>query len=269
MNMMEKVSIIIQARSGSSRLSQKAFAEVCGKPLLWHVIERAKLSKRISDIIVATTTRSEDRAILELAKSCNVHAYAGSEEDVLQRYYEAALKNGADVIVRMTGDCPLIHPPTVDAMIALLQEKKADYVCPDPRHRSLETGLEVFTMKTLREMHEKAVENYQREHVTLYLREHPESFKIALHIPDQIFQRKDIRITVDYLEDLELIRIIYRELYREGEIIDLKKVVEFLDQHPEFKDLNIHAKLSKANQLSISDAVSEKIIRSVEKKKNG
>ncbi len=261
---MENICIIIQARAGSTRLKRKIFADISGKALLWHVIERAKRSSRASDVVVATTTAPEDAEVLELADSCGVRSYAGAMDDVLNRYYEAASEAKADVIVRMTGDCPLIHPPTIDAMIATLQENHADYVCPDPRHRSLETGLEVFTMGTLQRMQEQAEEVYQREHVTLYLRENPEQFKIGLYIPDQMFQRKDIRLTVDYPEDLELIRQVYDQLYHEGEIVDLKAVVHYLDQHPDLRQSNIDAELSAANQLSISDSISEKIIRAAE-----
>lgn len=263
---MEKIDVIIQARVGSSRLNRKVLADICGKPLLQHVIERAKRSALASDVVVATTAAAEDEEILKLADSCGVRSYAGPTDDVLRRYYEAASEGKADAVVRLTGDCPLVHPPTIDAMIALLQSKKVDYVCPDPRYRSLETGLEVFTVDALRQMDERAEKDYQREHVTLYLRENPEDFKIALYIPEKIFQRTDIRITVDYSQDLKFIRELYKQFYHEGEIVDLKRVVAFLEQHPELRKMNIDAKLSQANQLSISDSISEKIIRSAEGK---
>ena len=261
---MGKVDIIIQARANSTRLRRKCFKEMRGKPLLWHVIERAKRCRQVDQITVATTRSLADREIVDIATECQVNAFTGSEQDVLRRYYESAFSTRADVIVRMTGDCPLIHPPSVDAMIALLEAEQVDYVCPDPRHRSLETGVEVFTMHALEAMNQKAKEDYQREHVTLYLRENAEDFKIALFIPDRSFQRKDIRITVDYPEDLKLMRHLYKIFYQDGEIIDLKKVVKYLNEHPAIRESNIDAELSQANQLSISDSISEKVILSAE-----
>lgn len=258
---MSKVDLIIQARANSTRLKRKSFKQMRGKPLLWHVIERAKRCQTVDQISVATTRLNDDREIVEIADACKVRAFTGSENDVLRRYYDCAWSSMADVVVRMTGDCPLIHPPTVDAMVTLLKEKEVDYVCPDPRHRSLETGVEVFTMDALEKMHKRAKEGYQKEHVTLYLREHPEEFSIALYVPDPMFQRKDIRLTVDYPEDLEVIRHLYRKFYRDGDILDLKQVVEYLDQHPAIRESNIQSKLSEANQLSISDSITENIIR--------
>lgn len=258
---MSKVDLIIQARANSTRLRRKCFKQMRGKPLLWHVIERAKKCQNVDQITVATTRLKEDREIVELAEQCQVRAITGSENDVLKRYYDCAWNSMADVIVRMTGDCPLIHPPTVDTMVSLLEDKRVDYVCPDPRHRSLETGVEVFTMDALEKMHKRATKDYQKEHVTLYLREHPEEFSIALYTPDPIFQRTDIRLTVDYPEDLEVIRHLYRKFYREGEILDLKQVVTYLDKHPAIRESNLQSELSEANKLSISDSITEKIIR--------
>lgn len=258
---MAKVHLIIQARANSTRLKRKCFEQICGKPLLWHVIDRAKRCDKVDEIFVATTQSEEDSEIIKIAEQSEVGSFAGSEHDVLKRYYDCAKKSEAEVVVRMTGDCPLIHPPTVDAMVALLEEKKVEYVSPDPRHRSLETGLEVFTMGALEKMHKKAVKDYQKEHVTLYLRENPEEFSIALYIPEQLFQRKDIRLTVDYPEDLALIRQLYEIFYRDGEIVDLKQVVDYLDQHSALRASNIGAELSQANKLSTSDAITERIIR--------
>lgn len=258
---MGKVDLIIQARANSSRLRRKAFKEMRGKPLLWHVIERAKKCRTVDQITVATTKLEEDSEIVEIAQECEVNTFRGSEQDVLRRYHDCAWNSMADVVVRMTGDCPLIHPPTVDAMVTLLEEKNVEYVCPDPRHKSLETGVEVFTYNALKKIHKRATEDYQKEHVTLYLREHPEEFSIALFIPDPLFQRKDIRLTVDYPEDLKLMRHLYKEFYRKDEIIDLRDVVQYLDKHPAIRESNLNVELSQANQLSVSDSITEKIIR--------
>lgn len=260
---MKKVAAIIQARVGSTRLPNKSIALIQGKPLIWHVIERAKYCLKVSEVVVATSISPEDQQIADIADMCGAAVFRGSETDVLSRYCFAAQEAAADVVVRMTGDCPLIHPPTVDRMIALLLNQEVDYVCADPRFPSLETGLEVLTFSALDKAFEKSAQDYQKEHVTLYIREHPEEFLLALYTSEPQFRRDDIRITVDYPEDLALIRKMYELFFREGEIVDLHKVVAYLDQHPNLRKSNINVKLSRANQLSASDQISQRIIKRV------
>jgi spore coat polysaccharide biosynthesis protein SpsF len=257
---LQKVVIIIQARTSSTRLRRKALKKVSGKSLIWHVIERAKICRLADQVVLATTDAPGDSELLDIATECRISKFVGDEQDVLSRYYDAATAHSADVVVRMTGDCPLIHPPTVDAMIQLQSDTQVDYVCPDPRHRSLEAGVEVFTYEALGRIHERATEPFHKEHVTLYLREHPESFSVALYQPDPIFQRQDIRLTVDYAEDLRLIRHLYKKFYREGEIVDLKEVVEYLDRNPALRSWNSESQESLANQHSMSEAICGRIV---------
>ncbi len=258
---MGKVVIVIQARVASSRLPGKVLEPVCSKPLLWHVIERAKRCQKANQIVVATPMTRDDLQVVSIADECGVTSFQGSEHDVLERFYEAAGLNLADVVVRMTADCPLIHPETVDSMVKLLEDEKADYVCVDPQFPGLETGVEVLTFDALEKAHRLAVKDYQKEHVTLYIREHPEAFKIALYQADPLFRRKDIRITVDEPQDLVLIRHLYDTLYQEAEIIDLRKVVSYLDTHPEKRTLNADVQMSRANQLSVSKKITDKIVK--------
>ncbi|MGB9200159.1 cytidylyltransferase domain-containing protein, partial [Methanobacterium sp.] len=105
---MKNIVVIIQARIGSSRLPGKVLMDISGKPMLWHVIERVKKSKKIDYIIVATTSKSEDLPILKLSEDMGVKTFTGSEDDVLDRYYHAAKEFKADIIVRVTSDCPLV-----------------------------------------------------------------------------------------------------------------------------------------------------------------
>src|SRR5262249_24606144 len=158
----------------------------------------------------------------KIATTCQVECFRGDKEDVLDRYYQAAKECKAEFIARLTADCPLIDPHTVDRLIALCEKTKADYVCHDPSIPSCEAGAEVFTWRTLKKLHQTVKKGQQKEHVTLYLREHPDRFKIALLKPDPAFQKGDIRLTVDHAADLQLIQTIYSHFYREGEIIDLK-----------------------------------------------
>lgn len=262
---MEKVIAIIQARMGSTRLPGKVLEPLSGKPLIWHVIERAKRCKTIDQVVVATPKTVEDLQLVAAVGECEIASHQGSIDDVLERYYETAKLYDADIIVRMTGDCPLIHPQTVDGMVNVLKSSGADYVCSDPKYPGIETGVEVLTFDALEKIHKLATKDYQKEHVTFYLREHPETFKISLHQTDRLFRRKDIRITVDESEDLALIAHLYKIFYQEGEIIDLKEVVSYLIQNPEIRKMNADVKISQANQLSISKEITDKIIKESQK----
>lgn len=236
-----RISVIIQARMGSSRLPGKTLMTIGGKPMLWHVIERLKGSKKIDDIIVATTTNPEDDAIEALAKEQAWLLYRGSSEDVLDRYYQAAKKFGIDVIVRITSDCPLIDPEIVDLIIEKHLSSGADYTS-NVLKRTFPRGLdvEVFNFKTLEKAHKQAKKDLQREHVTLYIYEHPEIFHL-----DNIENNKNLsymRWTVDEMKDLELVRKIYSKLYKGGKIFLLQDIVNLFKKSPELLEINKEVK---------------------------
>ena len=260
---MKKVVAIIQARMGSTRLPGKVLMNLSGKPMLWHVIERAKGCKKVDSIVVATTNREEDRVVVELAIECGAYAFAGSEDDVLDRYYRAAKKFDADIIIRITADCPLINPSTIDGMVALCLKENAEYICGHPTIPSLEQGIEVVSLPALEKIKNLAAEDYQKEHVTLFIRENPELFKIIAIEPQPIFRRSDMRLTVDKRDDLKLMREIYNKLYRESGIIDLADVVKLLDETPELKEINAHVEMSDINKYSISPELRKKLLDSL------
>ncbi len=252
---------IIQARIGSTRLPGKVLKDLCGKPLLWHVIQRAKACEKIDQVIVATTQLDADDAIEQLAGECSVICIRGEEQNVLERYYRSARSLSADVIVRITGDCPLFSPATVDGMVELCIQQKADYVCHDPNYPTFETGVEVLTFSALHRVYQSAHHPYQKEHVTLFIREHPEEYIIALAKPPLAYRRTDIRVTVDHQKDLDFIREIYKRLYRPGEIITLNQVIKLIDEKPELKQINAVVENSVANRYSASDEIKQKLSR--------
>lgn len=260
---MKKVVAIIQARMGSTRLPGKVLMDIAGKPMLWHVIERVKRCKKINSIVVATTSKEEDKIVIELAKKCGVETFAGSEEDVLDRYYQAAKKFDAEIIVRITGDCPLINPSTIDEMIDLCLKENAEYICGHPAIPSIEQGIEVVSLPALGKVKNLATEDYQKEHVTIFIRKNPELFKIRVITPQPIFRRADMRLTVDNRDDLKLMREIYNKLYKENGIIDLKDVVKLLDENPELKEINAHVEMSAINKYSVSPELRKKLLNSL------
>ena len=209
-----KTVIIDQARMTSTRLPGKVMKEVLGKPLLEYQIERLKRANEADQLVIATTTNDTDQPIVELCKRLGVAYYSGSEEDVLSRYYEAATEFGADVVVRVTSDCPLIDPAVVDKVIKHYKDNwdKYDYVS-NTLTRTYPRGLdtEVFSYKVLQEAFFNAKEQSEREHVTPYICWHPERYRLGnvFHHENQ----SQHRWTVDTPEDFELIKLILQELY--------------------------------------------------------
>lgn len=245
---MAKIAAIIQARTGSSRLPGKVLMDISGKSLLWHIIQRLKSCKKIDLIIVATSDKEADKPLIDLAAECRVESFAGSEDDVLDRFYQAAKKFNIDAAIRITGDCPLIHPETVDRMVSLFSEKRIDYVCGNPAFCSVEQGSELISMRALEKIKKSAKNDYQKEHLTIFIQENPQLFKIEMIDPEPIFARQDINLAVDTFDDFKLIKEIYKKLYVEGKIVDLTKVIKMLDDNPQIKKINENVKASEINR---------------------
>ena len=264
----KKVVAIIQARMGSTRLSGKVMLPIVGKPMLWHVIERVKRCKKVDSIVVATTTNQEDNAVIKISENCGVETFAGKENNVLDRYYQAAKKFNADIVVRITADCPLINPPTIDQMVDLCLKENAEYICGHPDYPSIEQGIGVISFSALEKLKTLANKEYQKEHVTIFIKENPDLFKVVTIIPKKIFQRKDMRLTVDTKEDLKLMQEIYGKLYKEKEIIDIEDVVVLLENTPDLIKINMNVEMSDVNKYASSKALKKKILKSLTKKDN-
>lgn len=224
---------------GSTRLPGKSMKEVEGKPLLWHVIQRLKRSKRIEKIVVATTIKKDDNVIAELAKKEGVGYFQGSENDVLDRYYQAAKKYEADVIVRVTADCPLLDPQTTDRVIEKFLEGGFDYVTntnPPTYPDGLDT--EVFSFAALERAWKEAKLTSEREHVTPYIRKNPNIFRLVNVINGEDLSK--MRWTVDELADLEFTRRVYFLLGDKGRTHDftMEDVLKILKDNPELHGIN-------------------------------
>lgn len=240
-----KVVAIIQARMGSTRLPGKILKEVLGKPLLEYQLERVQGADLLDDIIVATTTNKEDDAVAALCDSLGVRTYRGSETDVLARYYEAAVEVDADVIVRLTSDCPLIDPAIIDQVIQLYIDKRpVDYVA-NTLKRTFPRGLdtEVFTYEVLEDAYYEATLERDRKHVTAYFYTNPERYTFANLTSDENYSHH--RWTVDTVEDFELIKRILEEIYPKKEQFTLHDIIEVLDEHPSWVSLNAHVEQKK------------------------
>jgi spore coat polysaccharide biosynthesis protein SpsF len=182
---------IIQARMGSSRLPGKVLLEIEGQPMLVHVVERARRAKSLEGVIVATTMDPKDDPIVNECRKRGYSYYRGSIHDVLDRYYQAAKSSKAEIIVRLTGDCPIMEPGLIDQAVRAVQTGKFDFACtrlPPPWQRTFPIGLdvEVCTFSALEQAWENASQAYHREHVMPYLYEECRSqhFGIILGMSD-------------------------------------------------------------------------------------
>lgn len=233
--------IIIQARMTSSRLPGKVLKTVLGKPLLAYQIERLRQSKRADGLLVATTEHDTDLPIVALCQQLGVPVFRGSEEDVLARYYGAAQQEHADVVVRVTSDCPLIDPEVVDQTIACFLERYPEVayvsnVQPRTYPRGMDT--EVIAFPALAAAHLEAIEPQDREHVTPFIYHQPDRFATA----STTFERDESRHrwTVDTAEDFTLIERILTTLYPRRADFDLQDCLALMAEHPTWGSLNAH-----------------------------
>lgn len=228
--MNKKIGVIIQARTGSTRLPNKVLLPLGNKTVLENVVERIKYCNLVDEIIVATTDSAKDNPIVELCTSNRIDCYRGSESNVLSRYYEAAKAYNLDIIVRVTSDCPLIDPKVIDELLVNLMDDQADYVTnsmPPSFARGLECS--AFTFNALREAYLNATTDYHKEHVVIYIRENHEKFKIK-NVKNSRDDTK-YRITLDELDDYKLLKIIYDDLYKENEIISVEQALTYIVKH--------------------------------------
>lgn len=245
-----KVVAIVQARMGSTRLPGKVLKDLEGATMLARVVQRLSHSRLIHEVLIATTDRAADDAIVEECRRCAVGVFRGDEEDVLDRYFRAAQLTRAEVVVRITSDCPLIDPGVTDKTVAaflnpmslnptsfnLQGQAMPDYasnVVVRTYPRGLDT--EVMTAEALKRCWRTASQPYERTHVTPYIYEHPAEFRILSVTEERDFSRH--RWTVDTPEDLEFVRAIYarfkgRDDFREADILAL------LEREPELMELN-------------------------------
>lgn len=233
--------IIDQARMTSTRLPGKVLKEVLGRPLLGYQVERLQRAKLADEVVIATTTNAADDVLAEFCRKRGLPVYRGSEHDVLARYYFAAVEYRADLVVRVTSDCPVIDPSVVERVIShlLANAGALDYVSNTQR-RTFPRGMdaEVFTLAALGRAHAEGTLDYEREHVTPYLYRHPELFRI-----DQVTLAADLsrhRWTVDTIEDFELVRRIIEALYPRNPCFGLDDIIDLLDANPDLARINAH-----------------------------
>ena len=230
---------IIQARTRATRLPDKVLFDLEGKAVLEHVINRAKASKYITDVFVGTTIKKADLKIVKLCAELDVSVFCGSEDDVLDRYYQTARLVRPKHVVRITADCPVIDPMVVDKVIELHIKENADYTSntfgetyPDGQ------DVEVFTFEALKESWKNATLASEREHVAPYMRNNPEKFRQAsLNYKNNLSNK---RWTLDNKEDYELLKIIFKNFYHQNPLFGMNDILDFLGKNPDVERINMH-----------------------------
>jgi len=246
------VAVIIQARMGSTRLPKKVLLNLQGKSVLEHIINRVKKAKKIDKVIVATTIDKEDDRIAELCEKIGIDYYRGSENDVLDRYYQAAKKFGFKNIIRITGDCPLIDPGVIDKVVELYEKENLDYatnIMPPTFPDGLDT--EIFSFASLEKAWSEAKLKSNREHVTVYIWQHPDLFK-QKHIKNEV-DLSDKRWTLDNPEDYEFIKQVYDNLYSSKPDFKTEDILQFLKANPEIEKINQGIKRNEGFEKSLNE----------------
>ncbi|HPL64444.1 MAG TPA: aminotransferase class III-fold pyridoxal phosphate-dependent enzyme [Syntrophales bacterium] len=225
-----KIVSIIQARMNSRRLPGKVLQEIEGVPMLGRVIDRVRASRLASLTVVATSEGASDDPVEAYCRSIDIPCFRGNEDDVLDRYYRAADRFGADVIVRITADCPLIDPIVIDRVIAAYLQGSCDYASNRIRY-TYPDGLdtEVFSREALAETWRSARKKAEREHVTPYIRESGR-FRVAGVECETDLSQRDMRWTVDEPADLEFVRSIFKRLGGNRKPFGMWDVIRLLDK---------------------------------------
>ncbi|MCS5696642.1 glycosyltransferase family protein [Desulfofundulus thermocisternus] len=235
-----RVIAIIQARMGSTRLPGKVLMNILDRPMLWHVVQRTCRARLIDEVVVATTSGEADEAIVSLCRSQDWPYFRGSEEDVLDRYYQTARHYRADVVVRITSDCPLIDSGVIDRVIKAFinGQPELDYASNTLPPRTFPRGLdtEVFSLSALERAWREDTNPASREHVTPYIYRHPEKFRLQGVSSDIDYSY--MRWTVDTLEDLNFVRKIFEHFGNNA--FSWREVLRMLDEHPEWLEINRH-----------------------------
>lgn len=224
----------------STRLPGKVLMDLAGRPMLVQQLRRLKRCKMMDELIVATTVNRSDDPVVQVANDEGVPSYRGDEQDVLSRFVEAACETSADIVVRITADCPLIDPGISDTVIQALVERQdsCDYAS-NTIDRTYPIGLDTEAMyrDTLERIHRLAQSSSAREHVTSYLlEERPEIF--LTHSVQDSEQNADLRWTVDTLEDLKMVRRLYEELELGERILEYSEILAHVRANPALSAMN-------------------------------
>ncbi|MBK9331105.1 MAG: glycosyltransferase family protein [Ignavibacteria bacterium] len=241
-NALPKTVIVIQARTGSTRLPGKILLPLGGKPMLVRMYERVAASKSAQEIVVATTIDPQDDDVVKHCEENGIKCFRGHPADLLDRHYKAGIESGADVIVKIPSDCPLICPDVIDKVLNFYYSHQNDFDYVSNLHPATHpdgNDVEIMPMKILEQAWNEAERGFEREHTTPFIWERPERFRIGnVEWETGLDFSMSHRLVVDYEEDYEFVKKIFEELYENKNDFKLCDIMMLLDRKPELKEIN-------------------------------
>jgi spore coat polysaccharide biosynthesis protein SpsF len=237
------IGAIIQARTGSTRFPDKVMKELCGKPLIWHIVNRLSESRKIDRIILATTINDKDDILEKWAHENNVLCFRGDENNVLDRFYNAALHYSVGTIVRITADDPFKDPEVIDNVIELFEKKNLDFAYnnhPPTFPEGLDT--EVFSFDSIKKAWLESTDDFEKEHVTQYFYRNPAKFRqLCLQYKIDLSY---LRWTIDTFQDWAMAEEVYNRLYDIKPVFKLQDILELIEKEPYIADINLNVERS-------------------------
>ncbi len=244
------VLAILQARTSSSRLPGKVMMPILGRPMLEYQLERLARCTSLERLVVATSIDPSDDALFDLCRDAGVDCFRGSLNDVLDRFFQAALPYAPDVVVRLTGDCPLADPSLIDEIVGRFLASDLDYLsnCAPPTYPD-GLDVEVTRFACLKSAWTEAILPSQREHVTPFIRKQPDRFRVGNHVRSE--DLSSLRWTVDEPEDFEFVRLVYERLYPGKPDFTTDDVLALLRESPELKQFNARFQRNEGTRKSL------------------
>jgi spore coat polysaccharide biosynthesis protein SpsF (cytidylyltransferase family) len=233
------VVALIQCRMGSTRLPEKVMMDLCGKPVIGKIFDRLKACRTVDEIVICTADTPQNQVIVDYANANHLPVHAGSENDLVDRIYQMAKRFHADVVIRVTADCPLVDPALVDRLVdASIADPTLEYITnilPPTFPDGLD--LDVVSMKAIQKVWDRSRgDAFKSEWFNHDLRNNPDIYK-TLKITNDV-DLSQMRWTVDYPEDMELIRVIFTRLSPNGEPFGMNDILKLLEEHPVLGEIN-------------------------------
>lgn len=238
-----RVVVVVQARTGSTRLPNKILLPLAGAPLLLRMLERVSAAQTPFTLVVATTMDSSDDPVRTLCERAGYHCYSGHPTDLLDRHYRAAQAYQADVVVKIPSDCPLIDPSVIDRVLQFYLDHRTEFDFVSNLHPATYpdgNDVEVMPFDVLQTAWREATKDFEREHTTPFIWERPERFRIGNVVWETgLNYSMSHRWTIDYPEDYEFIKRVYDELWNErSPIFSLNDILTLLEKKPELAAIN-------------------------------